>query len=158
MSICWDGLGVFSKDCHSIILKDRFLERPSVDLVSKFIVLFTFRAFVPQADVLLGKPRDFRASQTSLGLPIEPLSLFSDNVFCYMRLICAYHTEPFYIFCECECLIFDFLNNLSKTHIFLASLLLNHSCEFCFICLDLIRSTNSMTPMTFYALLIFSKF
>ena len=46
----------------------------------KFVALFTLRAFVLQTDVLLGKPKDFRAFQISLDLPIESLSLFLKNV------------------------------------------------------------------------------
>ena len=41
---------------------------PNVDLISKLIVLFTLRAFVPEADVLLAKPRDFRAFLSLLGV------------------------------------------------------------------------------------------
>ena len=36
---------------------------------------------MPQTDVLLGKPWDFRAFQISLGLPVESLSLFPKNFF-----------------------------------------------------------------------------
>ena len=53
----------------------------NVDLVPKLNVFFTLRAVVSQTDVFLGKRRDFRALQTSLGLPIESLSLFSKNFF-----------------------------------------------------------------------------
>ena len=53
----------------------------NVDLVSKFVVFFTLRAVVSQTDVLLGKPRDFRAFQNSSGLPIESLSLLSNFFF-----------------------------------------------------------------------------
>ena len=53
----------------------------NVDLVPKLVVFFTLRAVVSQTDVLLGKPRDFRALQTSLGLPIESLSLFQKTFF-----------------------------------------------------------------------------
>ena len=53
----------------------------NVDLVPKLVLFFTLRAVVSHTDVLLGKPRDFRALQTSLGLPIESLSLFSKNFF-----------------------------------------------------------------------------
>ena len=78
----------------------------NVDLVSKLVVFFTLRAVAPQTDVLIGKPRDFRAFQSSLGLPIEPLNLFSKNLFSYMRLIFALYIELFYIFlCQCEAMI-----------------------------------------------------
>ena len=53
----------------------------NVDLVSKFVVFLTLRAVAPQTDALLGKPRDFRAFQSSLGLPIESLSQLSKNLF-----------------------------------------------------------------------------
>ena len=56
-----------------------------VDLVLKLIVLFTSRVFVSQANVLLGKPRDYRAFQSSLGLPIELLSLFIKSAFLLIR-------------------------------------------------------------------------
>ena len=79
------------------------MKTSNVDLVSKLVVFFTLRAVVPQTDVLLGKPRDFRAFQSSLGLPIESLSLFSKNFFSYMRLILALLIKLFYIFlCQCE--------------------------------------------------------
>ena len=81
---------------------------PNVDLVSKLAVFFTLRAVVPQTDVLLGKPRDFRAFQSSLLLPKESLSLFSKNFFSYITLIFALHIELFYIFLrQCEVLIFQ---------------------------------------------------
>ena len=79
----------------------------NVILVSELVALFTLRAAVLETDVLLGKPRDFRAFQSSLSLPIESLSLFSKNFFSYMRLIFAHHIELFYTFlCQCEVLIF----------------------------------------------------
>ena len=46
----------------------------NVDLISKIVVFFTLRAIVTQIDVILCKPRDFRAFQSFLGLPIESLS------------------------------------------------------------------------------------
>ena len=52
-----------------------------VDLVSKLVVFFTLKAVVPQTDVLLSKPRDFRAFQSFLVLPIKSSSLFSKNFF-----------------------------------------------------------------------------
>ena len=71
----------------------------NVDLVSKFAVFFTLRAIVPQTDILLGKPRDFRAFQISLGLPIESVSLFSKNFFfSYLRLIFALHIELYFVY------------------------------------------------------------
>ena len=79
------------------------MKTSNVDLVSKLVAFLTLRAVVPQTDVLLGKPRDFRAFQSSLGLPIESLSLFSKNFFSYMRLILALLIKLFYIFlCQCE--------------------------------------------------------
>ena len=74
----------------------------NVDLVSKLVELFTLRAVVPPTDALLSKPSDFRTFQSSLGLTIESLGLFSKNLFFYMRLILALHTELFYIF-SCHC-------------------------------------------------------
>ena len=53
----------------------------NVDLISKIVVFFTLRAIVTQIDVILCKPRDFRAFQSFLGLPIESLSLFSKKKF-----------------------------------------------------------------------------
>ena len=70
----------------------------TVDLVSKLIVLFPLRSFALNTDVLLGTIRDLRPFQSSLGLPIKSLSLFSKNVFSYMRLILALHIELLYIF------------------------------------------------------------
>ena len=55
----------------------------NVDLISKIVVFFTLRAIVTQIDVILCKPRDFRAFQSFLGLPIESLSLFSKKNFLY---------------------------------------------------------------------------
>ena len=52
----------------------------NVDLVSKLVALFTLRAVVPQT-VLLGKRRGFKEFQSSLGLSIESLSLFSETFF-----------------------------------------------------------------------------
>ena len=49
------------------------------------MVLFTSRVFVSQTNVLLGKPRDYRAFQSSLGLPIELLSLFIKSAFLLIR-------------------------------------------------------------------------
>ena len=78
----------------------------NVYLVSKLVVFFTVRAVVLQTDVLLGKPRDFRAFQSSLGLPTESLILFSRTFFC-MRLIFALYIELFLMFlCQCEVLVF----------------------------------------------------
>ena len=74
------------------------MKTSNVDLVSKLVVFFTLRAVVPQADVLLGKPGDFRAFQSSFGLPIESLSLFSKFFFSYMTLIFALHIELYNIF------------------------------------------------------------
>ena len=55
------------------------------DLVSKLVVFFTLGAVVPQTDILLGKPRDFKA----------------------FSLIFARQIELCYIFlCQCEILIF----------------------------------------------------
>ena len=56
----------------------------NVHLISKIVVFFTLRAIVTQIDVILCKPRDFRAFQSFLGLPIESLSLFSKKKF-YIR-------------------------------------------------------------------------
>ena len=109
--------------------------------VSKLIIFFTLRAVVRQTDVLLGKPRDFRAFKSSLGLTKESFSLFSKKKKnSYMRLTCVLHIELFYRFlCQCEVLMFlNFLNNLSRT-LFSATSSSNHSCEFCFIRLDLIQ-------------------
>ena len=39
----------------------KFLKTSNVDLVSKLVLFFTFRAVVPQTDVLIAKPKDFRA-------------------------------------------------------------------------------------------------
>ena len=103
----------------------------NVDLVSKLVVFFTLRAVVPQADVLLGKPIDFRSFQSSLGLPIESLSLFSKKFFSYMRLIFALHNDLHTFLCQCEVLIFlNFLNNLLRTLIFSATSPSNHSVSF----------------------------
>ena len=52
----------------------------NVNLVSKLVALFTLRAVVPQT-VLLGKRRGFKEFQSSLGLSIESLSLFSETFF-----------------------------------------------------------------------------
>ena len=65
--------------------------------VSKLIIFFTLRAVVRLTDVLLGKPRDFRAFKSSLGLTKESLSLFSKKKNSYMRLTCALHIELFFI-------------------------------------------------------------
>ena len=54
---------------------------PNVDLVSKLNVFFTLKAVVLQTDVSLFKPRDFRAFQSLLGLPLESWSLFLKNFF-----------------------------------------------------------------------------
>ena len=70
----------------------------NVDLVSKLVLFFTLRAVVPQTDVLLGKPRDFRAFQSSLGLPIEPLSLFLKNFFFLYEInFCTLYRAILYI-------------------------------------------------------------
>ena len=53
----------------------------NIDLVSKLVVFFTLRVIVPQTDILLGKGRNFRAFQISLGLQIESLSLSSKNFY-----------------------------------------------------------------------------
>ena len=72
------------------------------DLVSKIVAFYILREVVLQTDVLLGKPRDFRAFRRFLGLPIESLSLFSILIF-YMRLIFALHIMLFYVsLCQCE--------------------------------------------------------
>ena len=77
------------------------------DLVSNLVVFFPLGAVVPETDVLLGKPMDCRVFQSSLGLPMESLSLFSKEFFfSFMRIICAPHIELFYIFlCQYEVLI-----------------------------------------------------
>ena len=114
--------------------------------------MFTLRAFVPQTDVLQGKPRDFRAFQSSLGLTLESLSLFSKNVFfSYMKLLCALHIDIISIlYISLSIWTFDFwnfLNNLSWAHIFYATSPSNYFCEFCFIHFILIGATRSITPM-----------
>ena len=53
----------------------------NVDLVSNLVVFFPLGAVFPETDVLLGKPMDCRVFQSSLGLPMESLSLFSKEIF-----------------------------------------------------------------------------
>ena len=128
------------------------MKTSNVDLVSKLVVFFTLRAAVQQTDVSLGKSRDFRALQSSLGLPIESLSLFSKNFF-FLYEINFYTSYLTILYISLPMWSFDFLNflnNLSRTLIFVATSPSNHSCEFCFIRLDLIGATRSMTPMTFW--------
>ena len=74
------GVGNFFKRLSAEV-EYQFFKTSNVNLVSKLVVFFTLRAVAPQTDILLGKPRDFRAFQSSLGLPIESLSLFSKNFF-----------------------------------------------------------------------------
>ena len=123
----------------------------NVDLVLKLVVFFTLRAVVLQTDVLMGKPRDSRAFKSSLGLPIESLSLFSKKFF-FLYEINFYTSYRAILYISLSMRSFDFLNflnNLSRTFIFSAISPLNHSCEFCFIRPDLIRATRSMTLMKF---------
>ena len=68
----------------------------NVDFVSKLIVLFTLKVFIPQTNVLSGKSRDFRAFQSSSGLAIESLNL---NFALYIELL-------FIILCRYEVSIF----------------------------------------------------
>ena len=83
----------------------------NVYLVSKLVVFFTVRAVVLQI-VLLGKPRDFRAFQSSLGLPTESLILFSKNVFLYEINFCTLYWASSYVFLSMWSSGFShFLNN-----------------------------------------------
>ena len=61
----------------------------NVYLVSKLVIFFTLRAVVPETDILLGKPRDFRAFQSSFDLPTESLILFLKNFFLYGINFCT---------------------------------------------------------------------
>ena len=103
-----------------------FLKTFNVDLFAKLVVFFALRAVFPQTDVLVGKPLDFIASQSSLDLPIESMSLISKTFFPYMRLIFA-------LFILSICLSmwsFDyliFLNNSSWTLMFSAISSSNYS-------------------------------
>ena len=89
------------------------MKTSNVDLVSKLVVFFTLRAVVPQADVLLGKPLDFRSFQSSLGLPIESLSLFSKNFFFLYEINFSTSYRPI-LYISLSMWSFDFLNFLSN--------------------------------------------
>ena len=129
------------------------MKTSNVDLVSKLVVFFALRAAVQQTDVSLGKSRDFRALQSSLGLPIESLSLFSKNFF-FLYEINFYTSYLTILYISLPMWSFDFLNflnNLSRTLIFFCNFTLERFLIFVlFAKLDLIGATRSMSLMTFW--------
>ena len=112
----------------------------NVDLVSKLVVFFTLRAVVLETDVLLGKPRDSRAFQSSLGLPIKSLSLFPKNFFfLYEIYFCTSYRAVLYITFIYFFLSLFFLQLHPRTI----------RVSFVLFALTLIGATRSMAPMTF---------
>ena len=50
---------------------------PKTTLLSYWTVLLTFSALTSHQEILLGKPKDFKAFHNSFGLPMHSFNLFS---------------------------------------------------------------------------------
>ena len=108
-------------------------------------VMREIRTFISQSDVFMGKPRDFRVFQSSLGTNRIIEFILRKPFFSCMRLIFAFHVELFFLAIRSFDFL-NFLNNFSRTLILSPTSLSNYSCEFYFIHLDLIDTSRSMTP------------
>ena len=136
-------LGLFFKRLSDKV-EQLFLETSIVDLVSKLVVFFTLRAVVLQTDVLLGKTRDFKAFQSSLGYRQNHCVYSRKKKF--LHFISSYFT---YFFVNVKFLFFKFLKKSITDTCFFSKFTVEPFCEFCYIGLELIGATRSVTPMTF---------
>ena len=67
--------------------------------MSCWTVLLTFSALTSHEQVLLGKPKDFKAFHNFFGLPMHSLNLFSKKSFFLLRInLCNLYRAALYNF------------------------------------------------------------